>query len=313
MGKRVIVTGGSGKAGRSVITSLLEKGYEVLNLDLQSLDGDLAGQVHTLKVDLADSGQVFSAISSHFRLTQPFREPLLQAPDAVVHLAGYARNMLVPDNETFRGNIISTYNVIEAASKLGVKKIVLASSVCVYGVTFAEGDVDFESFPIDETLDVNPMDVYSISKLCAERVARGYARKFGIDIYVLRIGALIAPDEFEEHFQNYVSCPEDWKVHGWSYTDSRDLGLMVHLSICKDGLGFQVFNATNDEITNQCSSTQEFLARQCPDTKFTRDMGQLEAPMSNRKIKELLGFQEEHNWKKYYRGLGSEDISLELK
>lgn len=300
MGKRIVVTGGSGKAGYHVISTLIQNGHEVLNLDLIPLAEPLAQQVHTLEVDLTDTGQVYSAVSSHFRLTQPFREPLLNPPDAVVHLAGYARNMLVPDNETFRGNSISTFNIIEASAKLGVKKVVLASSVCVYGVTFAEGDIDFPSFPIDETLHVNPMDVYSISKLCGEQVGRGYARKYGIDIYALRIGNVVAPGEYEKMFSDYVVNPSDHKVHGWSYTDARDLGRMVDLCIHKDGLGFQIFNATNDEITNNCSSTMDFLASQCPRTPFTRDLGEREAPISNKKMKELLGFQEEHHWKRYY-------------
>lgn len=297
MASRVIVTGGSGKAGRHVISALLDKGHQVLNLDLTPLSGDLGNKVHSMKVDLTDSGQVFSALTSPFKLTQPFREPLLQPPSAVVHLAGYARNMLAPANETFKANITSTYNIIEAAAKLGVSKIVLASSVCVYGPTFAQGDIDFDSFPIDEHCDVNPMDDYSISKVCAERVARGYARRYGIDIYVLRIGAVIAPEEYNEQFTAYRSQPEAWKVHGWSYTDARDLGLMVHRCLEEKGLGYQIFNATNDEITNDCESTTQFLQQVAPSTPFTRQMGEREAPMSNKKIKDLLGFREEHSWR----------------
>ncbi|ETS83243.1 hypothetical protein PFICI_05119 [Pestalotiopsis fici W106-1] len=300
MGGRIVVTGGSGKVGRFAIQSLVEKGFEVLNLDLQELPPALSQHVHTIKVDLSDAGQVFSAISSPFKLTQPFREPLLQPPDAVVHLAGYARNMLAPDSETWRTNVLSTFNVLEAASKLGVRKIVLASSVCVYGVTFGQGDVDFPSFPIDETLNVVPTDVYSMSKLTSENLGRGFALKYGIDVYALRIGAVIAPDEYATEFRSYVSSPADWKVHGWSYIDARDLASMIQLSITKDGLGFQIFNATNDEITHDCPSTTEFLQKICPNTPFTRDLGPKEAPMSNRKIKEYLGFKEEHNWRKYY-------------
>lgn len=292
---RVIVTGGSGKAGRHVISALLNRGHQVLNLDLNPLSGDLGNQVHTIKVDLTDSGQVFSALTSPFKLTQPFREPLLQPPSAVVHLAGYARNMLAPANETFTANVTSTYNIIEAAAKLGVSKIILASSVCVYGPTFAHGHIDFDSFPIDEQCDPNPMDDYSLSKLCAERVARGYARKYGIDIYCLRIGAVIGPAEYEEQFASYRNHPEDWNVHGWSYTDARDLGLMVHCCLEKKGLGFQIFNATNDEITNDCESTTEFLQRVAPSTPFTRTMSEREAPMSNKKMKDMLEFREEYN------------------
>jgi nucleoside-diphosphate-sugar epimerase len=299
MRNRIIVTGGSGKAGRYVIEYLLEKGHQVLNLDIAPLSGDLSGRVHTIKIDLTDSGQVFSAMNSHFHLTEPFHEPTNEPPDAVIHLAGYARNMLVPDNETFRGNTIATFNIIEASCRLGVKKIILASSVCVYGVTYAERNVNFPSFPVDELLDVNPMDVYSLTKLCGERIARTYATKFGVDIYVLRIGALIAPEEYENRLRDYVNDISRWKVHGWSYIDARDLGQMCNLCVTKDGLGFQVFNATNDENTTTMSTT-ELLAQECPNVPVTREMGEREAPISNNKIKQLLGFKEEHSWHMYY-------------
>lgn len=301
MSKRIIVTGGSGKAGRNIIAHLLAQGYEVLNLDLAPLTGPLAEKVHTLHVDLSNTGQVYSALTSHFHLSEPFREPLNQLPDAVIHLAAHARNMIVPDSETFRGNALATYNVIEAACRLGIKKIITASTICVYGVGFAEGDVDFPAFPVDEDLDVNPMDTYAISKMCGERVARGFVRRFGVDIYVLRIGRLVEPQEYAEAmFDSYVKEPHLWKVHGWSYTDARDLGQMCERAILTNGLGFQVFNATNDEITNFAASTSEFLKEQCPNVPFTRDIEGREAPISNRKIKALLGFRQEHPWQKYY-------------
>jgi nucleoside-diphosphate-sugar epimerase len=296
MAQRIVFTGGSGKAGQHAISFLLQKGYNILNLDLVPSPNP---DVHTIKVDLTHSGQVFNGISSHFKLTQPFREPLGQIPDAVIHFAGYARNMIVADNETFRGNVVGAYNVIEAACKMGVKKIVIASSVCVYGVTFAEGDIDFPSFPVDESLDVNPMDTYSISKLCCENIARGFARRYGVDIYVLRIGAVVAPEEYGEVFRGYVENPKDWKGHGWSYIDARDLGQICSLCVSKDGLGFQIFNATNDEITGT-TPTEEFLRKECPGTSFTRKMGEREAPLSNQKLKKMLGFEEEHNWHQYY-------------
>ncbi|KAK0111154.1 hypothetical protein ONS95_001531 [Cadophora gregata] len=303
-GKRIIVTGGSGKAGQYIIPHLLSRGHEILNLDL-TVPSQPIPDVHTIKTDLTSSGQVFNALTSPFKLTQPFpiHSHPFQPPDAVIHLAGHARNMLVPDNETFRVNTVGTYNVIEAACKLGIPKIIIASSVCVYGVTFGEGDVDFTSFPIDEEIDVNPTDTYSISKLCGERIARGFARRFGTDIYALRIGALITPEEYKtDVFNAYIEKPEEWKVHGWSYTDARDLGEMCERCVRVDGLEWQVFNATNDEITNFVSrdgSTEGFLKRMCPETPFTRNIGRREAPMSNRKMKEMLGFEEQHNWRKY--------------
>jgi nucleoside-diphosphate-sugar epimerase len=175
-GNRIIVTGGSGKAGQHVISYLLQQGHDILNLDLSPIPPEASlGHVHTLRTDLTDTGQVYSALSSYFHLTEPFHEPLGAVPDAIIHLAGYVRNMLALDNEIFRVNSMSIYNVIEAACRLGVKKIILASSLAVYGVSFAEGHVDFPSFPVDENIQVNPMDTYVISKVCGERIAEGFA------------------------------------------------------------------------------------------------------------------------------------------
>ena len=63
-----------------------------------------------------------------------------------------------PTMSTFTTNVTSTYNVIEAAMKLGVRKVVIASSETTYGVCFAEGDKDFHSFPLEEDYDIDPMD-----------------------------------------------------------------------------------------------------------------------------------------------------------
>jgi nucleoside-diphosphate-sugar epimerase len=296
--KKIVFTGGSGKAGRHVIPELIKKGYQVLNLDLSDFPDPNAG-VFTLKTDLTDSGQVFNALTTHFNF-EGYEGPNVPGPpDAVIHFAAYARNMLVPDNECYSGNVRSTYNVIEAACKLGVKKIIIASSETTYEVCFGQGDLDYPSFPLDEDTDVNPMDTYAISKLCGERVARGFARRFDADIYALRIGNVVEPHEYARDFPGYISKPQVRKRNAWSYIDARDLGQICDLCVRKDGLGFQVFNATNDTIT-ATFPTRQFLEQWCPNTPITREMGEWEAPLSNRKIREVLGFKEEHNWRKYY-------------
>jgi nucleoside-diphosphate-sugar epimerase len=208
--------------------------------------------------------------------------------------------MRLPDNETFRINTMGSYNIIEAACKLGIKKIILASSITTYGVSYAEGDVPYPHFPLTEDSPTQPMDVYATSKLCMESIASSFALRFpGTDIYAMRIGAVIEPDRFEEKFKGYLEKPEKWKAHAWSYTDARDLGGMVECCLSRDGLGFQVFNAVNDEITNEAESgTEAFLNRVCPETKIVRKMGEREAPVSNLKMREMLGFKEEYGWKK---------------
>ncbi|KAJ5808617.1 UDP-glucose 4-epimerase [Penicillium riverlandense] len=308
MGKRIVFTGGSGKAGRHCIPYLLAQGHQVLNLDLNPLpnpDGvGLNPDVYTLKCDLTDSGQVFNALSSHFHMGEYEIERNLDKeqpttpPDAVIHFAAYARNMLVPDNETFKANVVSTYNVIEAACKLGIKKVIIGSSETTYGVCFTQGDSEYHSFPLEEDYDVNPMDSYALSKICGEQTARAFARRFSADIYALRIGNVIDPKQYEAEFAGFVKKPETRKRNAWSYIDARDLGQICHLAVMKDGLGFQVFNATNDTITTEVP-TEEFLKSICPGTTITRKMGQWEAPLSNRKIREVLGFKDQHDWRKY--------------
>lgn len=87
-------------------------------------------------------------------------------PNAVIHyFSAYARNMLVPDNECFRGNVLSTYKVIEAAAKLGIKKVIIANSETVYGVCFAQGDTGYHFFPLDEdSSDGDPENTRATSK-----------------------------------------------------------------------------------------------------------------------------------------------------
>ena len=96
----------------------------------------------------------------------------------MVHFAAIPRVLIEPDNVTFATNVISTYNVIEAAMKLGVRKVVIASSETTYGVCFAEGDKDFHSFPLEEDYDIDPMDSYGLSKVCNEKTARAFAMRY---------------------------------------------------------------------------------------------------------------------------------------
>jgi UDP-glucose 4-epimerase len=292
----VVFTGGTGKAGRHALPYLKDKGYALLNVDLKPSEH---ADIPTLVADLTDSGQAFNALTTHFGF-EGFRAGRPPAPpDAVVHFAAIPRVLIEPDNETFRVNTISTYNVIEAAAKLGVRKIIIASSETTYGVCFAEGDKDFHSFPLEEDYDVDPMDSYGLSKVVNEKTARAFAMRYGIDIYALRIGNVIEPDEYTK-FPAFLADPPSRKRNAWAYIDARDLGEIVHLAIQKDGLGFQVFNAVNDTITADLP-TETFLRKFCPNTPIARPMGPHEAPMSNRKARELLGFREAHPWRNYVR------------
>jgi nucleoside-diphosphate-sugar epimerase len=294
MAKRIVFTGGSGKAGKHVVPWLKAKGYDILNVDLKPLD---CPGVNTLVTDVTNSGQVFNALSMHFGFEGFEQGKVPSAPDAVVHFAAVPRVLISPDNTTFAANTVSTYNVIEAAMKLGVRKVIIASSETAYGVCFAEGDKDYHYFPLEEDYDIDPMDSYGLSKLVNEKTAKAFAMRYGADIYALRIGNVIEPHEYPM-FRGFLERPMSRKRNAWSYIDARDLGQIVHLCIEKDGLGFQVFNAVNDTITTK-ESTAEFLKKHVPHIPLKREMKGYEAPLSNAKIRKVLGFREEHDWRKY--------------
>jgi nucleoside-diphosphate-sugar epimerase len=291
--KRILFTGGTGKAGRHMLPWLLQRGHRILNFDLKPFDHP---GIATLIGDITDEGQVFNAMTMHFGF-DGFTEGRPAVPvDAVVHFAAVPRVLINPDNETYRVNVMGTYNVIEAAMKLGIRKVIIASSETTYGVCFAEGDRDFKQFPLEEDYDVDPMDSYGLSKVVNEQTARAFAQRFKADIYALRIGNVIEPHEYNR-FPGFIADPPSRKRNAWSYIDARDLAQIVHLCLENDGLGFQVFNAVNDTITAD-HPTAAFLAKWCPNTPLTRPLDGYEAPLSNRKIREVLGFREAHDWRK---------------
>lgn len=288
---RVLFTGGSGKAGRHVVPYLVAQGHRVLNFDRVPLG--LAG-VADLLGDICDAGQVYSAMRTHAGGDE-MEEGAAKLFDAVVHFAAVPRYGMVPDTETYRVNTVGTYNVIEAALKMGVRKVIIASSETTYGVCFSDGVVDPKVLPLEEDYDIDPMDSYGMSKKVNEVTARSFQRRFGADVYALRIGNVIEPHEYATIFPAAAADPGLRRRITFSYIDARDLGQIVDLCLRKDGLGFQVFNAVNDQ-NSVPQPNSELLARYFPNVALSRPVGEREGLLSNRKIREVLGFREAHPW-----------------
>lgn len=294
---RILFTGGAGKAGKHVVPYLLAQGHKVLNVDLTPLDYP---GVENLIADITDSGQMFNALTSYVGFEE--LDPGNGVPkfDAVVHFAAVPRILLAPDNETYRVNTMGTYNVMEAAVKLGVKKIIFASSETTYGVCFADGMRKPEYIPVDEDHPVVPEDSYAMSKVVNEITAKSFQRRSGFDIYGLRINNVIEPHEYEQNFPAYMQDHSSRRRNIFAYIDVRDLAQIVDRCLKVDGLGYQIFNASNDDHSVN-ATTAELIAEFYDDVLKTRDMEEFETFYSNRKAKEVLGFREQHNWRMYLK------------
>lgn len=290
---RVLFTGGSGKAGRHAIAHLVERGHRVVNADLVPLGHP---GVHDLRVDLTDAGQAFDAVQGYAGYDELDAGIGVPAYDAVVHFAAIPAILVRPDNETFRINALSTYNMIDAAVKAGIPKVVFASSETTYGICFADGEMRPDYVPIDEEHPTVPHDSYAMSKVVNEATARSFQARSGIDVYGLRINNVIEPHEYLEKFPAFVDDPSLRRRNIFAYIDARDLGHMVDRCLCTDGLGYQVFNVANDD-TSVAITSDEVYRRFYADIPLRREMSGRETFYANAKARRLVGFSPQHSWR----------------
>lgn len=292
---RILFTGGSGKAGRHAIDYLLKKGHRVLNVDLQPLD--MPGVLNRI-ADITDAGQMHDVMRNWADFDELEPGTGVPAFDAVVHFAAVPRIMIAPDNECYRVNVLGTYNVIDAALRAGIRKIIFASSETTYGVCFANGERKPEYIPIDEDHPTVPEDSYAMSKVVNEVTARSFQARSGADIYGLRINNVIEPHEYKSKFPEFITKPEKRRRNIFAYIDARDLGHMVQCCLETDGLGYEVFNVSNDDHS-VAATTAELIDSFYQGVPRKREMGETETFYANDKAKRLVGYAPAHHWRMY--------------
>jgi nucleoside-diphosphate-sugar epimerase len=295
--KRAIVTGGSGKIGGWILKELLDHGHEVLNVDLAPA---AETRCRTLIADLSDAGQAYGAVGAFTGIDE--LQPLLRPEpvDALVHFAAIPRILLVPDGEVFRINTVSTYNVMEAAARFGIRKVVYASSEATYGVVFADAHLDPDYFPVDEDHPTVPMDAYGLSKVVNERTAAAFHARTGGDFYGLRIGDVMAPADYLK-FPAWSTEPATRERELWAYVDVRDVAQMVRLCVEADGLGFQVFNTFATESAHVLS-TMELAGHYYPRVPIRGEIEEHGSLVSNQKARKVLGFEPRFHWREQAGG-----------
>lgn len=171
--QRVAITGGSGRLGRYVARAIAETRAVTV------LDRVPSGDGHPFaKVDIMDVPGLERALAGH---------------DAVIHLAGIDMDFDVAEDETVRVNTQGTWHVLQAAEKLGIKRVVLCSSSCASGVNEARVDFPPDYLPVDEAHPNRPNTGYGMSKLIVEQMGDAFVRR-GTEVLCLRPTLVMFPE-----------------------------------------------------------------------------------------------------------------------
>jgi nucleoside-diphosphate-sugar epimerase len=288
--KSVIVTGGSGKAGRAAIRELLEHGYQVMNVDTVAPAEPLC---HFMKTDLNDLGQAVDAL----RLaagTIDRRRASIGEPSAVLHLAGIPAPGLAPDATIFQNNMMTTYNVFSAAIRVGLKRVVWASSETIYGLPFTRTPPVFA--PVTEDHPLAPESGYALAKTLCERAASEMNRWNPETRFVgLRISNIFEEKDYEQIPSFWVD-PSLRKWNLWSWVDKRDVAQACRLGLEADVAGADTFTIAAADTLMKTPS-RELMASSFPGVPVDPKLGQCDTLLSIEKARRVLGYAPRHTWR----------------
>jgi nucleoside-diphosphate-sugar epimerase len=271
----VVVTGGSGKAGRAVVADLGRAGFDVLDVDT-SADPD--PDAPTRIADLTDLGQTYD---------------VLQSADAVVHLAAIPAPNILPDGETFRINMMSTYNVFSAATGLGLDRIVWASSETLIGIPFQRTRPAY--VPIDEAHPRLPEFHYALSKLAGEVIAEQFHRWTGTPIVALRFSNIMEVPDYAR-FPGFWEDPRLRAWNLWGYVDARDVAQATRRALQSrlDGCDSYLIAAADTCMT---LPSRDLMAAVYPDVPIRAPIDGHTTLLSIDKARRDLGYQPQHSWR----------------
>ena len=279
---RVVVTGGSGKAGRACIADLLDHGYHVVNIDRAP---PAQSRCPFVLVDLTDFGQTIAALSAI--------DERVSGVDAVVHLAAIPAPGLYPNAVTFHNNILSTYHIFEAARQRGITNVVWASSETVLGLPFDEPP---PYAPLDEVYPGRPESAYALSKLLGEEMAKQFCRwNPALKLIGLRFSNIMEPADYA-HFAAFQDDATRRKWNLWGYIDARDAAQAIRKALEAPLTGAEVFIIANADTVMQRPNA-ELMAAVFPAVPLDAGIGPNQTLLSIEKARRVLGYQPQYTWR----------------
>ena len=277
----VMVTGSAGKIGREAVRALKVAGHKVTGIDLK---GGIVDGVRTVKVDCADFGEVMGAFSGVDTISKP---------DAVVHLAGIPMPGLASDADIFQVNTLSTYNVFSACTRLGICRVIWASSETILGLPFTTPPT---YLPLDEDAPDLPNWSYSLSKHLGEAMAEQFVRWHPqMTIASLRFSNVFDAADYAQR-DAIEARPEGRKLNLWAYVDARDCGEACRLAVEADLSGHQrMIIAAADSVVSVPSA--ELAARYFPETPIRDGLEGNASFLSSSRARDLIGYRPQYGWR----------------
>lgn len=303
--RNVLITGGAGNLAR-VVADELRQDYSVTLFDRVPPSAARVPWETDLPFvmgDLTNLGDCMRAIA--------FAEA-----DAIVHLGAlphatelsramgrFGMQQRLPEDETMRVNTMGTFYMVDAARRLGVKMLGMASTFFVLGCDFPISDRPFKVYylPIDEKHPLEPESTYGLSKICGEETLAAFQRAYGIKTAAFRLLGVQYEHRPTHKFADRPEARPDYvggpKMTTWQYVDSRDVAQAFRLFIESGGFDQSeaFFLATDTKLEEE---TAVVLKRCCPDLADMADaLKGHEGIISIKKAQEMLGYQPKYSWR----------------
>lgn len=277
---RLVVTGANGKLGSVVAAQLAADGHAVLRMDRVGLRAS-----DFVQIDLTDYGQVVDALSGV--------DDRMSGFDAVVHLAALPAGGLAPDSATFHNNMAATFNVFQAARRVGIRRIVYASSETLLGIPF---ETPPPYLPVDEEYPTRPESMYSVVKHLEEELAQKLVRWHPeLSITGLRLSNVMVPADYPGFVDwQHDASARRWNL--WAYIDARDAAQAVGLALEKAAPGFEAYIIANADTVMERDSA-ELAAEVFPEVELRHPLQGRESLLSIAKAKRMLGYAPAHSWR----------------